>query len=117
MVNLGNSKHSLACNLEATETGDFDRCICGLAAARKSKTLETATTPTPFKLGIAIDLRELDKLSKKYIASLGGVDETLTEATTLSLFLLWLRRKHQAGELYYDRFIKKENSDGKKPAN
>lgn len=35
MIDLDNSKHSLACNLNATETGRFDLCICGLTAARE----------------------------------------------------------------------------------
>ena len=37
MIDLDSSKHSLACNLNATETGKFDLCICGLTAARNGE--------------------------------------------------------------------------------
>lgn len=35
MIDLDSSTHSLACNLNAIETRQFDLCTCGLSAARE----------------------------------------------------------------------------------
>lgn len=55
-------------------------------------TVEPATSP---RLGIAINLKELEVLMKEYSAD---VPQDLSQSLTLSLFLQWLINKQKENE-------------------
>jgi len=92
MVDLANSRHSLACNLRATESGRFDQCTCGLTAARESRRTGTAA-PAPPKLDIVMTLREYEQLANEFIEEYFPVDKRELERWRLSAFILWLRKR------------------------
>jgi hypothetical protein len=78
--------------------GQSEVCSTGEAHSLYEKVKSMTPTP-PTKLGIAIDLDELESLAKDYIRDMGGDgDNDISERLTLSSFIVWLRQRESTND-------------------